>query len=442
MTKAKTGALGKIFFLSFGLAAICGIQATAQATEQEALAAVGGMARYISTEVLDTQGKSRCDYNMIEGKWYPYEVPWHTGQAVLALLRAYELTGNTAYLSSARKGGDFWISLKMTDRPGLDGMVDAVHGDVLGSRYVVFATISDGTPGIYELSRVTGDPVYARVATGAASWMYDHMYYAEKGVCYDCLDMTTGKVLKENSPFWKDKIRTGPTLYDVSRPNTEGYLFKDAYEFSGQKKFRDAFINLCNSLLEKQGPEGVWMAFTPNDKANHSFHPRFSLWYAESLIKAYQMTGNRKYLDAAAKTARVFARAQMDNGTIFYVNYTDGRPPDRGSVTGSAVSFAGIVWIDLVKEGYREFTPYIERSAAWIIKNRYAADYPNPNLRGAVLETRIRFKKNKIWLTNRDIGTSFALRFMVDYLEYKYHVSLKKPAGRIADYSSVTPSPF
>lgn len=402
------------------------VRVAAQATEREALQAVNEMARYVATEVLDSEGKSRCDYNMIEGRWYPYEVPWHTGQAVMALLKAYELTGNAAYLREAKKGGDFWIGLRITDRPGLNGMLDAIHGDVLGSKYVVFATISDGTPGIYELSRVTGDPRYAQVATGAATWMLDHMYDARQGVCYDCLDITTGEILKENSPFWKDQIRTGPTLYDVARPNTEGYLFKDAYTFSGEKKFRDAYINLCNSLVDKQGPEGVWMEFTPNDAANHSFHPRFSLWYAESLIEAFKMTGDRRYLEAAAKTARVFARAQMDNGTIFYVNYTDGRPPDRGSVTGSAVSFAGIIWMELVKEGYKEFEPNIARSASWLIKNRYAQDYPNPNLRGAVIETRIRFKKNKVWLTNRDIGTSFGLRFMVDYLRYKYHTPLKK----------------
>jgi hypothetical protein len=247
--------------------------------------------------------------------------------------------------------------------------------------------------------------------------MLKNMYYPEKGVCYDAIDVRTGKVVKENSPFWEDKKKQD--LYDVSRPNTEGSLFKDAYEFSGDKKFRDAFILLCNSLLEKQGPEGVWMRFMPNDAAVHSFHPRFSLWYAESLIEAYKLTKDRKYLEGAAITARVFAKAQMKDGTIFYVNYTDGKAPDKGSVTGSATSLAGIVWMELSKYGFKEFDTNIQRSAAWIIANRYAQDHPDPNLRGAIIETRIRSKKNKIWLTNRDIGTSFALRFLVDYLNFK-----------------------
>lgn len=393
--------------------------AGAQVKKEEVTRAINETAVYIKDVLLDSEGKSRCDYNMTEGKWYAYEVPWHTGQAVLALLQAYKATGNQEYLASAKKGGDYWASLEIKDHPKLKGMVNAIHGDALGDDFIVFATVSDGTPGIYELSRVTGDKKYARVATNAASWMLANMYYPEKGVCYDNIDAKTGEVLKEYSPFWKQKDKKEQKLFDVSRPNTEGYLFKEAFEFSGDKKFKDAYINLCNSLIEKQGAEGVWMQFMPNFADVHSFHPRFSLWYAESLIEAFKLTGDRKYLEAAAKTARTFAKAQQKDGTIFYDNYTNGRAPDKGSVTGSATSLAGIVWIGLAKEGYKEFDQNIERSAQWVINNRYGQEHPDVNLRGAVIETRIRFRKGKVWLTNRDIGTSFALRFLVDYKNFK-----------------------
>lgn len=393
--------------------------AEAQVKKEDVTRAINETAVYIKDVLLDSEGKSRCDYNMIEGKWYPYEVPWHTGQAVLALLQAYKVTGNQDYLASAKKGGDYWASLEIKDHPKLKGMVNAIHGDALGDDFLVFATVSDGTPGIYELSRVTGDKKYARVATNAASWMLANMYYPEKGVCYDNIDAKTGEVLKEYSPFWNKMDKKDQQLINVSRPNTEGYLFKDAFEFSGEKKFKEAYINLCNSLIEKQGPEGVWMQFMPNFADVHSFHPRFSLWYAESLIEAFKLTGDRKYLESAAKTARTFAKAQQKDGTIFYDNYTNGRAPDKGSVTGSATSLAGIVWIGLAKEGYKEFDQNIERSAEWVINNRYGQEHPDVNLRGAIIETRIRFRKGKVWLTNRDIGTSFALRFLVDYKNFK-----------------------
>lgn len=396
--------------LAYGLAPGA---ARAQVPKAELNKAITECADYIANTLIAPNGQSRCDYNLTEGKWYDYEVPWHTGQAVYALLSAYKHTGDKKYLNAAVRGGNYWAGLEIKDNPKLKGMVAAVHGDVLGPDIAVFATVSDGTPGIYELSRVTKDPKYAKVATNAASWMLANMYYPEKGVCYDNLNLKTGEVLKLSSPFWKDK--PDQTLFDVSRPNTEGWLFKDAYEFSGEQKFKDAYLVLCNSLLDLQGPEGVWMRFMPNSEKEHSFHPRFSLWYAESLVHAYHLFNDRKYLEAAARTARVFARAQQKDGTIYYDNYLNGRMPDKGSITGSAVSLAGILWIELSDYGFKEFDGNIEKSAQWLVKNRYAANHPDPNLRGSVIETRTRFKEGKAWLTNRDIGTSFAVRFLTDY---------------------------
>lgn len=390
----------------------------AQAKKEDYVLAVNQIANYVSGPMMDEKGRSRCDYNMTEGKWYEYEVPWHTGQTVNALLAAYKQTGNKKYLTAAIKGGDYWAGLEIKNHPVLKGMVDARHGDSIGEDFIVFATVSDGTPGIYELSRVTKNPKYAKVATSAAYWMMKNMYDAEKGICYDNIDAKTGEVLKEYSPFWKNKGQQ--TLFDVSRPNTEGWLFKDAFEFSGDAKFRDAFINLCNSLLEKQGKEGVWMSFMPNSAEATSFHPRFSLWYAESLIQAFKLTNDRKYLEGAVRTAQVFADAQQKDGTIFYDNYLNGRQPDKGSVTGSASALAGIVWIQLSQSGYKQFDQNIEKSANWILNNRYAENHPDPNLRGAVLETRTRFRKGKVWITNRDTGSIFAIRFLVDYIGYKF----------------------
>ena len=76
--------------------------------------------------------------------------------------------------------------------------------------------------------------------------------------------------------------------------------------------------------------------------------------------------------------------------------------------------------MQLSNYGYKEFDGHIEKSALWLMNNRYAVNHPDPNLRGAVLETRTRFRKGKVWLVNRDIGTSFGLRFLVDYMNFKY----------------------
>ncbi|EKU87807.1 beta-L-arabinofuranosidase domain-containing protein [Bacteroides oleiciplenus] len=394
-------------------------QVVKQPTKVELIKALDECTSYATKVLLDEEGKSRCDYNVIEGKWYPYEEPWHTGQVILGLLEAYKVTGNKDALAAARRAGDWWISLEIKDNPRFAGMVAATHGDDIGNDQIVFATTSDGTPGIFELSRVTGDQKYAKVATSASKWLLENMYYPEEGVCYDLADLKTGEVLTQNSPFYKNK--KDQKLEDVSRPNTEGSPFKDAYEFSKDEKFRDAHILLSNSLIEKQDKDGIWMRYMPNHMEVSSFHPRFNLWYAESLLEAYELTKDKKYLEAAAKTARTYAKAQQKDGTIYYVNYTDGKPSDKGSICGSAVAFAGILWIRLAGYGYDEFIPYYERSINWVLKNRYAIDHPDPNLRGAVVNTRYRSKKGKVWLTSRDVGTSFGLRFIAAYYQLKYN---------------------
>lgn len=86
------------------------LQVRAQATKPEVTKAINECATYIANTLIDKQGRSRCDYNLTEGKWYDYEVPWHTGQAIYALLHAYKKTGNKHYLEVAERGGKWWIS--------------------------------------------------------------------------------------------------------------------------------------------------------------------------------------------------------------------------------------------------------------------------------------------------------------------------------------------
>lgn len=404
----------KRLFASVVLLAL-GAAAYAQASKEEVLKALNECAEYSGTVLLGPDGRSRCDYNMTEGKWYPYEEPWHTGQIIYGLVEAARVTGNAKYLEYAVKAGNWWMTLEIKGDGRFDGMVGATHGDVIGNDHIVFATVSDGTPGLFALSAATGDPKYADLATSAAEWMYDHMYYPEKMVCYDLVELSTGDLVTEHSRFHDDKEKQ--TLFDVSRPNTEGSLFMQAYQHNGDNRLRAAHILLCDGLVKYADKRGLWMQFTPNNKAVGSYHPRFNLWYAESLLECYDLTGDEKYLKVAARTARTYAKAQQKTGTMFYDNYIDGSF-DKGSVCGSEVALAGILWIRLAEDyGYPEFKVNYERSASWLVANRYALDHPDPNLRGAVVNTRMRNKKGKVWLTHRDVGTSFGMRFFSMYYE-------------------------
>ncbi len=135
--------------------------------------------------------------------------------------------------------------------------------------------------GFFELSRITGDKKYAQVASNALGWMLEHMYYPEEGVCYDLADLKTGEIQKV-SPFYKDKKQQ--VLDDVSARIQKVRLSKMLMNLRKINAFKDAHLLLCNSLIDKQDENGIWMRYIPNHREVSSFHPRFNLWYAESLL--------------------------------------------------------------------------------------------------------------------------------------------------------------
>ncbi len=391
--------------------------------EQQVLKALNETATYIADVLINDEGYSRCDYNMTEGVWYDYEPPWHTGQAIYALTEAYRLTGEKKYIETAVRAGNWWVGLEIKDHPKLKGMINSIHGDHAG-QVIVFATMSDGSAGLYKLYEQTGDKRYGDVPTQAGDWMLRNMCLLEEGVCYDNVDPETGEVMKENSPFWPDK--ENQVLYDVARPNNEGSLFLDMYEYTNNEDYKEAFIILCNSLVELQGPEGLWMDFMPNDKEEGSIHPRFNLWYAESLIDGYELTGDPKYLEGARKTAKMFAGIQDSHGTIYYKNYVDGRR-DRSSICGSSVAFSGMLWLRLREHGVDGLDKHIELALDWILKNRYVSNHPDPNLAGAVINTRLRHRMDKLWFVQRDVGTTMGARFLASYYDYTFGDKALKP---------------
>jgi rhamnogalacturonyl hydrolase YesR len=382
-------------------------------TKNQILAALHQGAQYAGSVLLDSEGKSRCDYNLLAGTWSDYEPAWHTGQLIYGLIRAFDITHEPRYLADAQRAGEWWISLAIHDHPGLDGMVRAIHGD--GIDYIIFATVSDGSAGLFELYKRTGDKRFAAIPSRAGAWMYAHMYEPQSRMFYDAVDPRSGEVLKINSPFWPEKSKQ--TVNDVARPNNEGSLYKDIYEFTGEATYRDLFLELCESLVEKQDENGLWMQFTPNHKSEGTFHPRFNIWYAESLLYGYELSGNRTFLDAALRTGRFYTRFQQSNGAFYYHNRLDGSG-DPYSISGSTVSFAGILWLRLRElAATREFDANIESSLRWILQNRYPSDHPDKNLAGGFIEIRCKGGKGKLKVLQRDIATAFALRFLADYFE-------------------------
>ncbi|MEM7575503.1 MAG: glycosyl hydrolase family 28 protein [Bacteroidota bacterium] len=383
--------------------------------------AIRSGADYAAQVLIGEQGFSRCDYDWRSGRWRPYEAAWHTGQVIYGLLHAYRATGESDYLKAARKAGDWWLSLVIgPDRPELAGYLAAVHDGPVGE-LINFTTIADGTPGLFELSRVSGDQRYADAAVQAGQWALDHLYLPEEGLIIDLVELASGEILRDRSPFYDGEL----SIHQVARPNNEGFLFYDAYRHTGLERYQMVFLNLCNSLVEKQDSSGFWLDYHPNDRERGKIHPRSNTWYAESLLKGYELTGNERYLEAALRTARALQALQQKDGGMYYHNYLGDRP-NRASLCGSAVSFAGILWLELSRLGYAEFELSVERAKSWVLSNRFATDHPDPNLSGGFLETRRYRRPDGVVINVRDIATAFGLRFLVRYRE----ISQEKTSGQ------------
>lgn len=97
---------------------------TVEAQDQEKLknivAAINSGSKYMAGVLLDKNGKSNCEYSMIDGIWVDYEPAWHTGQMIYALSRAHDVTKKAEYLKSAKKAANWWCSLQINDNSRLN----------------------------------------------------------------------------------------------------------------------------------------------------------------------------------------------------------------------------------------------------------------------------------------------------------------------------------
>lgn len=374
----------------------------------EVRAAVAEIADAIDTVLLDDQGRARGDYDWQSGTWREYEVAWHTGQAIKGLLWAHRVTGEPRYLARARAAGDYWVSLELKDGP-FKGMINAAHGDRLG-RLINFTTVGNGSPGLFYLTRVTGDKRYADVASRAIAWLADNTRVpGEEGLYYNILDPDSGTIWTDKSPHHDV---ANASVEQVARPNIEGSPFLDACLHSKAERLCKAHDALALATVQRQGADGLWMAFEPNNPDTGTVHPRFNSWNAEAMLRQWWRTKDRRFLDAALATARANAKMMRPDGSFDYVQNINGKGGST-SPTGSATAFAGILWLGLRAEGITDFDPQIHTAARWVIANRYPAAHPDPNLRGLVIERRIKGQA----ILQRDLGNLFAARFLGLYAE-------------------------
>jgi hypothetical protein len=376
-------------------------------------AALQSVGHYVANVLITPEGKGRADYDLMQGQWLEYEPHWHTGQQIWGLLEAWRITREPALMDAAKRGGNWWIGTEFQAPHPLAGLVNAYHGDHIGP-LINFTTISDGTPGLFALTRATQDKRYADTATRSGRWLWANTAVPEsipggQGLFYNFIDPANGRIITDTSPTHRGVAN--PLITQTARPNMEGFLFKDMCLHTRETVWCERFLNQARAALARQDAKGLWMDFEPNNPQTGDVHPRFNIWNAEALLEAYALSGDRAFLEGAARTGRFMASVQRPDGAIYYNLKNDGTFR-RDSITGSATAFSGILWMRLADYGVTGFESNIARSLNWVLANRFPLDHPDPNLRGAVLETRVRVVDGATRIAIRDIASAFSLRFL------------------------------
>ena len=367
---------------------------------------------------------ARCDYHMVRGEWFDYERLWHTAVTVDALVAASELLGNRSDLdAAAAAAGAWWASQAIASPPALRGLVNST--DVL---FHGLGCLTDACDGTQDLSDVS-DAAYgvfhlcARNATacGAADAAVTSALYQAEHMA----------VAGEPGMYWSvlNKSSAAPLTTD-KRTQIEGSLFLQAAQRTSNEAHKRvltaAFVAQADATVAYQDEYGLWMMWTPNDNVTGILHPRFNLWYATSLLDAFEATAkNATYLAASLKTALFYAtRVQRRDGTVYYDTFVNGSALEN-DLCGSAVAFLLHLAVRLqphVDAASRlTLAATARRSASWLLANQYSSAHSDPNLRGAFLELDWRHKDpwyagpHSRVVIHRDLGTGFALPALSAY---------------------------
>jgi hypothetical protein len=419
------------------------------------LTAVLGSMRGAAASALRHQwptGQAKCDYHVLKGEWYDYEQIWHTGQLAAGLMAARRTLGDdddNSTANGARRAGEWWVAQAVTQAGPTQGIVRSVDSREGGHGCITDACgptedltdISDGSRGMFLLTNLTGDDVFADVATRSAYWQLKNMFVSGlDGMYYNVVNMTTGRhvttpTMTMTARQSSSSSSTG-SIDLIARSNIEGSLFLDACRHHGDQAMCDAFLSQADMTVARQDLHGLWMQWVPNDQTNDRFHPRFNTWYALSLLDAAEWLNDNKsdaktktsmYENAAIATARTMAQAQQISGTIYYwnviVNGTSVPVPEKNAPCGSAVAVALQLWLRLYRRGHAEFVENIVRSVRWLLANQFSSSHPDTNLAGSYFE--LGFRKlakwdshNELDVVQRDLATNTGLQSLADYVDY------------------------
>jgi uncharacterized protein YyaL (SSP411 family) len=287
---------------------------------------------------------SALAYHLLRG-WRP-AFPETTGYIIGTLLEHAARTGDEPLVTRAREMGDWEVEVQNSDGGVMTDAVASPPG-----RSVAFNTgmVIFGWLDLYE---TLGDERYLQAAARAGEW----------------LERT-----QEPDGTWQGEHDYGgiPHTY-CSR--VDWALLRLAAA-SGEERFRDVAVRHLDWVLTVQHDNGWfdWCIFrTGTLPSTHAL-----AYTMRGLLESAALTDDRRYLDAAQRTARALAGVFREHGWLPATYDRDWTPRSR-SIGVTGVAQVGGVWLRLYQEtGDAEFRragiAAVEQAAALQSRSRWRA---------------------------------------------------------------------
>ncbi len=348
-------------------------------------------------------GAMKGEYDTRSRKWRFYGPFWHTGQAVRALLLAYDLKRDEKYLNHAVLGGEYMIRYQAMDKT--DGKY---YGFIDGKQAESTNTASqlEGFCALLDLYRVTADKRWRERFKLALDWVVKNLYLAPEGLF---LNM-----------FYASKY-----AFDTrakARPLNDDAAFYHAYRELNKPAYLQIFREVSDRLLREEDPPGNFMKYAPCKPSAFGgeghIHPRHAWWWGYPMLTAYDAFKEEKYLKAGIRACDWYLDNVSLDGACYYHNSLKGRHLSFDFCT-SAVGCAVIMWVDLWKRTRQEkYRNAIEASLGFLLKAQFRQDVPDRNIRGAFFEgLYVPDGTMNQGYYFRDIATIFSARAMLEVLK-------------------------
>jgi hypothetical protein len=341
-------------------------------------------------------GAIRNEYNTKTHTWYLNGPVWHTGQAIRALVIAYRHTSDDALLQVCADMGDY-IVRNIVDDPGgpNHGLLLAYEGDnVAVNNQIVFETI----PGLLDLAEVLDDRSWVDHASRAADFTLGG-FLPEEGLLVDHYHVDEARFVGDpDNPY-------------PGRPALDDAALHLLAQATGQDKYNEVFLSIADRTVREEDPLGTWIIFPPWDYRTGRMHIRTSWWWGYPMLKAYDISNDPRFWQAALRVGDWYLEQQNLDGGFYYSPQVQGKHSSFGLATSGA-AVASIIWSELfTRTGDKRYRDAINRSVRFLITAQFSQDVDDPNIRGALWESPNAADGSGCpGYYIRDIATIFAIR--------------------------------